>query len=298
MAQITHEELKVITQIPSSEVKQFVAMVQEYRKKYIITPKAGVEMVFTSSPYYSKMLVEKDVSSVILESREQGWQLFLESEAEFNAHVMRDLALLLQTPKDIVTSLIDRHIVGKTGDDLVKSVIEVCGEYAGRVYPYIYSLSLSNTQSRRSRAGKTFEHTVYKVYELLGYSFQSQSKVGKLVFQNAGLGKIVDSILPGIEAFKQRRDKTIIGTMKTSLRERWQEVSEEIQRTNIPSIYLLTVDKDISTQKATQMNNHNIVVVAPLAVTKQEKLKDMKNIISFEEYFFEEIPRCLSYWKS
>jgi hypothetical protein len=34
--------------------------------------------------------------------------------------------------------------------------------------------------------------------------------------------------------------------MKTSLRERWQEVAEEIERTKIPEIHLLTVDEDIS----------------------------------------------------
>jgi hypothetical protein len=32
--------------------------------------------------------------------------------------------------------------------------------------------------------------------------------------------------------------------MKTSLRERWQEVAEEIERTKIPEIHLLTVDED------------------------------------------------------
>jgi hypothetical protein len=36
--------------------------------------------------------------------------------------------------------------------------------------------------------------------------------------------------LPDIESFSQRRDKTIIGTMKTTLRERWAEVIEEIAR--------------------------------------------------------------------
>jgi hypothetical protein len=49
--------------------------------------------------------------------------------------------------------------------------------------------------------------------------------------------------------------------MKTSLRERWQEVAEEIERTKIPEIHLLTVDEDISKNKAQEMANHNIIVI-------------------------------------
>jgi hypothetical protein len=48
--------------------------------------------------------------------------------------------------------------------------------------------------------------------------------------------------------------------MKTSLRERWQEVAEEIERTKIPEIHLLTVDEDIPKNKAQEMANHNKLI--------------------------------------
>ena len=85
--------------------------------------------------------------------------------------------------------------------------------------------------------------------------------------------------------------------MKTSLRERWQEVAEEIERTKIPEIHLLTVDDYISENKAEEMGKHNIVVVAYSWVANTEKLKAAKNIVSFEEYFFEEIPNIINFWK-
>ncbi|MPT32704.1 MAG: hypothetical protein E2600_13785 [Chryseobacterium sp.] len=193
--------------------------------------------------------------------------------------------------------LIEQNIAGKSGEDLRESVRDLCGEYAGRVFPYLYALSLSNTNSRRSRAGKTFEAIIYKIYDLLGYSFDSQNRLGRKIFNDVGLGKKVDSVLPGIAEFNQRRNKTIIGTMKTSLRERWQEVAEEIERTKIPEIHLLTVDEDISVSKAAEMGNHNIVIVAFSWIAESEKLKKAKNIVSFEEYFFEEIPGIIEYWK-
>lgn len=119
----------------------------------------------------------------------------------------------------------------------------ILGEF---IHIYIYKVALSNTNSRRSRAGKTFEAIIYKVYESLNYTYDSQSKVGRKSFTDLGLGKKVDSILPNISAYSKRRNKTIVGTMKTSLRERWQEVAEEIERTKIPEIHLLTADQDIS----------------------------------------------------
>ncbi|OAD90746.1 restriction endonuclease [Aequorivita soesokkakensis] len=135
------------------------------------------------------------------------------------------------------------------------------------------------------------------MYTLLNYDFDSQGKVGRKIFDDVGLGKKVDSVLPSIENFKERRNKTIIGTMKTSLRERWQEVAEEIERTKIPEIHLLTVDEDISESKAAEMSKHNIVVVVYDWIANNEKLKDKRNIVSFEEYFFEEIPAMLNFWK-
>ena len=90
-----------------------------------------------------------------------------------------------------------------------------------------------------------------------------------------GLGKKVDSILPNINCFSRRRNKTIIGTMKTTLRERWQEVAEEIERTKIPEIHLLTVDQEISSSKASEMANHNIVVVVYDFVANSEALSSM-----------------------
>ena len=132
--------------------------------------------------------------------------------------------------------------------------------------------------------------------EELGYDYDSQSKVGRTTFDQLGLGKKVDSILPNIECYSKRRDKTIIGTMKTTLRERWQEVAEEIERTKIPAIHLLTADDNISRSKAQEMSNHNIIVVAYSWVANSNKLKDMKNIISFEEYLFKEIPNIVKFW--
>lgn len=294
MSTITdHQTIEYIVEIPKNEQEAFASFVKDARNKYIRKSQEIVDEVFYESDYETRL--RNGIASIVIsEIRECAWQKFLIEEAHFNAIVIKDLRKKFKTPENILEKLIEIRIIDKTGDEMLESLRDVCGEYAGIISPYIYALSLSNTQSRRSRAGKTFEAVIYKIYEILGYPFDSQGKVGKKVFDQAGLGKKVDSILPSLDAYSKRRNKTIIGTMKTTLRERWQEVAEEISRTNIPEIHLLTVDDDISKSKAAEMANHNIVVVADKKIAEG---LNFKNVISFEEYLYEEIPQYLEYWK-
>ena len=293
-----NKKIPTIIELPKLEQEKFDALIKKYRDKYIRPSSEIVDLVLSEDKEFLELIKSKQMSLYILKLREKVWQEYLNDEIDFNAVLMKDLHKLLDTPKEILEILLsDSKIIDKKGEELVSTIKEVCGEYAGRVFPYIYRLSLSNTQSRRSRAGKTFEVIIYKVYEILGYDYDSQSKVGRKICDSVGLGKKVDSILPSIEAFKERRNKAIIGTMKTSLRERWQEVAEEIERTKIPVIHLLTVDESISKSKAMEMANHNIIIVTFDWVANSENIRTMKNVISFEEYLFDEIPNILKFWE-
>ncbi len=289
-------QIPIITEIPENERKEFDILIKRYREKYIRNSTMLVENIYEEDRSSHHSILNKQVSEAIKNLRESVWQEYLRDEVHFNALLMRDLYDILQTPKNILDKLVDGNLVNNKGEDLTKSIKEVCGEYAGRVFPYVYRLSLSNTQSRRSRAGSTFESIMYKIYDSLEYSYDSQKKVGRKTFDKLGLGKKVDSILPSVECYQKRRNKTIVGTMKTTLRERWQEVAEEIERTKIPEIHLLTLDEDISLSKGREMSQHNIIVVAYEWVADKKELAGMKNIISFEEYLFEELPVIQKFW--
>lgn len=290
-------QIPSIIEIPPQELEDFDILIRKYRMDHIRSSAEIVEVAMLNNHKFIEQLESRKVSECIRDLREVVWQEYLLDEVNFNAVLMRDLHKLLKTPNEILQGLLSDDMITRRDDELLERVKEVCGEYAGRVFPYIYRLALSNTQSRRSRAGKSFEAIIYKIYEYLGYPYDSQGKVGRKIFDSLGLGKKVDSILPGVGAYAKRRNKTIIGTMKTSLRERWQEVAEEIERTKIPEIHLLTADENIAGSKAAEMSNHNIIVVAYDWVANSGSLKELKNIISFEEYLFEEIPGILKYWK-
>lgn len=290
-------DLKFLTEIPIEEQKDFDRYIQAARKKFILPPKETVKKVLAEHSDLMKALnVERDVSTVVKTLREEAFRLFLVQEAEMNAYLLKHISEKFAVPEKKFAHLYD--IFSQSDSEIKERLRTFFGDYAGQIYPYIYRLSLSNTQSRRSRAGKVFEGIIYGLYDVLNYPYVSQATVGSKNFQSKKLGKIVDSLLPNLEAFEQRRDKVVIGTMKTTLRERWQEVIEEINRTGLPSIYLLTVDEDISSSKVEQMANHNVILVVHRDVKAQSSLLNKRNVVSFEDYFFEEIPQNLKYWSN
>lgn len=95
----------------------------------------------------------------------------------------------------------------------------------------IYSLTLSNTQSRRSRAGKEFEAIIELILIGANIPIDSQGNIGKKAFVEKGLGKLVDIVSPGAIEYNLNKRNTVLISAKTTLRERWQEVPEEMGRT-------------------------------------------------------------------
>jgi len=171
-----NNKIPTIIELPKLEQEKFDALIKKYRDKYIRPSSEIVDLVLSEDKEFLELIKSKQMSLYILKLREKVWQEYLNDEIDFNAVLMKDLHKLLDTPKEILEILLsDSKIIDKKGEELVSTIKEVCGEYAGRVFPYIYRLSLSNTQSRRSRAGKTFEVIIYKVYEILGYDYDSQS---------------------------------------------------------------------------------------------------------------------------
>lgn len=288
-----------LIKLPVEEEKKFGDFIRNKRNSLISTPKDTVTKVINSpNNVYIQLLKEWKISDAIFSLRESSYEAFLTEESLFNAEILKEIANKFDTPKSMLENISNklRILTSLSQQDFYNELNDCFGKYAGYISPYIYQLCLSNTQSRRSRAGAVFESIIYSLYDYFHYPYESQASIGKKAFSELRLGKIVDSILPSVNCFKELRNKTIVGTMKTTLRERWQEVVEEIQRSNLPNIYLLTVDDDISENKVIQMREHNIVLVVLNETKQKSHLKEMRNVIDFETYFKVEIPNILNYW--
>ena len=281
--------------ISVAELEGFKKYLKSQRKK-MPSSKDIVDLIINENKDLHKSVISnKNISELIVDFRELCYKHYLDLEGPFNENIILSLEKLYDTPKSILNDLIDDNTLSLRDNDLKERIKLICGKYASKIDPFIYILHSSSTNAKRSRAGATFEYIIYSFYRRLGYEFESQKEVGRARFEEMRLGKKVDSILPSTDCFRQRRSKTIIGTMKTTVRERWQQVVEEIQRTNAPNLFLLTVDESISENQAEEMTQHNITIVVSDNL-KRSRLNTFRGIISFEEYFFEEIPSILNYW--
>lgn len=147
---------------------------------------------------------------------------------------------------------------------------------------HIYRLCLSNTQSLRSCAGKEFEILLELILMGAELPLDSQGNIGKSTFTRRGLGKLVDLVLPGVTEYEIDKNYTVLISAKTTLRERWQEVPEEMGRTGAREMFLATLDDTISADVLETLKEANIRIVTTSKI-KNNKYKSNRQVISFEQ---------------
>lgn len=201
-------------------------------------------------------------STVVEELRNSCWNEFQPSEKEFTSEMLRQL-IDEDTIKDLSST------------DAITWFVEEYPEH-------IYALTLSNTQSRRSRAGKEFEAIIELILIGAGIPMDSQGNIGKQVFINKGLGKLVDVVSPGVVEFIIDKSDTVLISAKTTLRERWQEVPEEMGRTGAKEMFLATLDENISDEVLDTLYEANIRVTTTKKI-KETHYSQNKRVLDFEK---------------
>lgn len=203
-----------------------------------------------------------NASEVVEKMREQCWADFIEEEREF-------------------TILMMKKLIDKKGVEVMDPVKAI--EWYVETYPeHIYQLNLSNTQSRRSRAGKEFEDIIELILIGAGVPMDSQGNIGKESFIQKGLGKMVDAVSPGVVEFEENKRNTVLISAKTTLRERWQEVPEEMGRTGAREMFLATLDDKISDEVLNTLYEANIQVTTTKAI-KESRYPNNSRVLSFEQ---------------
>ena len=270
--------------------------IQSFRKRIVKSPSHYIQEALVINRL-TRETIQLDFDQAIFSTRALSYASYLKDESRFHAQVFKHLSEQREIPRLVLEELALKINFSSENESsvVVGKIAELTGEYVGRIFPYVYELSLSTTQSRRSRAGKEFEALIEFVLKILEIKFETQAAIGKKRFESTGLGKIVDVIVPGIAEYGNHRQNCAVITAKTTLRERWAEVAEELQRTNVPKIYLLTLDEDISIQTVDLMKQYNITLVMP-AKNKDQKFSDNARVLSFEQFFSHDLPHVLSYF--
>ena len=161
----------------------------------------------------------------------------------------------------------------------------------------LYEKSLRAEEIQKLLTDSMYDFIESEKIRTLGHPLANDEKTGDIDWdnQNEFTFYFDIAIKPEIELNLENVEETYYNIVPTE--EMINKFIEEIQRTNIPSIYLLTLDDAITLPKVKQMANHNVILVVPKGQAMKEGIDEMKNVISFEEYLYEEIPSHMSYWK-
>lgn len=155
--------------------------------------------------------------------------------------------------------------------DLTTSVV--------RGFPDLDRIFLSASQQRKTRAGRSFEYHLATLLRSGKVCFEEQAVLG---------GRRPDFVLPDKRSIQQKNERgyneAAILSAKTTLRERWKQVTHE--RFNC-AIFLATVDDRVSTQALDEMQAADIALVVPesLKASKEAAYSAHVNVISFRDFF-------------
>lgn len=124
----------------------------------------------------------------------------------------------------------------------------------------------------------------------------SQGSLGKKVFEEKHLEKMVDIVIPTAVHFTINKYNTVLISAKTTLRERWQEVSEENNRTAATSMYLATLDNGITKDVISSLDESGVRLVV-LKEAKDTIYQQYQSVVSYED-LFQTISDINSSWSS
>ncbi|MFC6276853.1 type II restriction endonuclease [Psittacicella hinzii] len=245
-------------------VDEYKDFIKEERKQTFLQPYDLIYETFKKLSYHlkDKSFFIENASFIVEELRKKAWNDFLPQEKAFTTRMLKFL-------------IDEKHANSLSSIEAITWFIEKYPEH-------IYALTLSNTQSRRSRAGKEFESTIELVLMGAGVPIDSQGNIGKQIFTSKGLGKMFDLVSPGAIEYDINKRNTVLISAKTTLRERWQEVPEEMGRTGAKEMFLATLDTTISSEVFSTLYEANIQVTTTKSI-KENYYKDNSRVLTFED---------------
>lgn len=199
--------------------------------------------------------------------------------------IVRPGDAVMKISRDIEYSIYRRHELRNRAVEIVK-LLHGSGDLISAIvrgFPDLDRLFLSASQQRKSRAGRSFESHLSAMLMDGKIRFEEQAVLG---------GRRPDFVLPDkktVSASNQRNYfDALILSAKTTLRERWKQVTHE--RFNC-AIFLATVDDRVSSQALDDLANAEITLVVPESLKEGDEAAYYKhtNVISFRTLFDQQI---------
>jgi len=209
--------------------------------------------------------IKKNFDQLLFDSEAEAYRIYLESQKEFGKKVLGEFIDYLYKQGHCNSQNDLKIVFGEHFDALDK-------------------FFLSIAQSRKARAGKTFERIHNSLFKKLSYPFTEQAVIN---------GK-PDFVMPSVDYYRKNPLNCIIFTAKRTLRERWRQIVTE--GTRGIGFYLATIDKKISGNQLHEMMNHRIFLVVPKNI-KDEYYSNIENVLSFRMFFEDHLDSKFRIWE-
>jgi hypothetical protein len=138
-------------------------------------------------------------------------------------------------------------------------------------FPLALEFEHRAAQSRKARAGNSFERAVPFLLEKIGIRCEKPLKGDKNRFEK------IDFIIPSVAVAKTHPEKAIFLSIKRTIRERWRQVSIE---KNMGHVYLVSMsdEQDLSEAKIRDLEKSHIILYIPDELRALEKYRQFNNL--------------------
>jgi hypothetical protein len=214
---------------------------------------------------YDPTQIKENFDQLIDETAQEAYRIYLDYEAIYGQKVFEALA---------------RYLVESGELNDLGQLAMVLPEYF-HVFDKFY---LSLSQSRRTRAGASFEDITNSLFRTLNYPFEEQRVIN---------GK-PDFLMPSEAHYHKNPMDCIIFTSKRTLRERWRQVATE--GTRGLGTFLATIDEGISINQLSEMLRNRVYLVVPHRI-REDKYPDAINVLSFRQFFLDHVDPAIDRWR-
>lgn len=197
----------------------------------------------------------------------------------FREHELRQRSL------ELVSVILGDGSKGINIDNVFRNII--------KNFPRIDRVLLSASQTRKARAGRSFE-----------FHIETMLQAGRVPHDVQAImtaKRRPDFILPSLMVYRQSDrsyNQALVLSAKTTLRERWKQVEGEI---NNCDLYLATVDDKIAENAIQSMQAAGIKLVVPESLKNSitTVYKGQDNVISFRDFFDHDLKKVrYPHWKA
>ncbi len=239
------------------------------QKKIILKSRADVvaeaTQNLTTKYKYTPIQITAPFDELIYESETEAYTVYLKYEQIYGEKVIQNF----------IDYLIEQGEIKTTKD---------VGTALGKHFKILDAFFLSMAQSRKSRAGKTFENIHNNLFKTLSYPFDEQIVIN---------GK-PDFLMPSVAYYHTNPMDCIIFTAKRTLRERWRQIVTE--GTRGLGFFLATIDDNVSEAQLKEMLAHRIYLVIPDEI-KKRCYPTIKNVLNFKDFFEDFLDPAVKRWK-